>query len=83
MSLEEKIKKKEILVGQERLDRLAQPKDILKTGKELLNLKKMHPKDPILTKMILAEFSNECKLVKYANEYDNFDSDEEELVMGT
>ena len=61
---------------------MAQPKDILKVGKELLNLKKMYPKDPILTRMILDEFKNECKLVKYANEYDNFDSDEEEMVKG-
>ena len=42
----------------------------------------MYPKDPILTKMILSEFQNECKLVKYANEYDNYDSDEEEMIKG-
>ncbi len=66
----------------ERLSKLANPKDVLKVGKELLNLKKMYPKDPILTKMILAEFQNECKLVKYANEYDNYDSDEEEMIKG-
>jgi len=30
--------------------------------------------------MILQEFRGECKLVKYANEYDHYDSDEEEKV---
>ena len=61
---------------------MAQPKDVLKVGKELLNLKKMYPKDPILTRMILDEFKSECKLIKYANEYDNYDSDEEEMTKG-
>ena len=42
----------------------------------------MFPKDPILTEMICHEFTGECKLIKYANEYDNYDSDEEEMIKG-
>jgi hypothetical protein len=38
------------------MDELSKPKDRLNVGKTLLNLKKMYPKDKILTKMIIDEF---------------------------
>ena len=58
---------------------LKKPKDRLKVGKILLNLKKFFPGDKYLRKLIIQEFQN-TRLIKHAQEYDLFDSDEEELV---
>ncbi|KAL4443101.1 hypothetical protein ABPG74_002168 [Tetrahymena malaccensis] len=51
------------------LDTLAQPKDRLTIGKQLLYLRKQYPNDKILRKMILEEFQ-ENKVAKHPLEYD-------------
>lgn len=58
------------------LQNLAKSKDNLSKGKTMLLLKKMFPNDRILQKMILNEFKKN-KLLKYPEEYDVYDSDEE------
>jgi len=58
------------------IEALAKPKDNLIRGKTLLFLKKMFPGDRILQKMLLNEFRKN-KLLKYPEEYDIYDSDEE------
>lgn len=58
------------------LEKLAKPKDNLQKGKTMLFLKKMFPNDRILQKMIINEFRKN-KLLKYPEEYDVYDSDEE------
>lgn len=58
------------------LERLAKPKDSLKRGKTMLYLQKMFPHDKILQKMILNEFKKN-KLLKYPEEYDVYDSEDE------
>ena len=66
---------------EEKLEKLSKPKDRLRLGKQLLKLKSMFPCDKTLQKMIYHEFTG-TRLVKYANEYDVFDSDEEDLRKG-
>jgi hypothetical protein len=61
------------------IQKLSQPKDRLKIGKTLLQLKSHYPHDKILRDMIKEEFKNE-RVAKRPLEYDNFDSDEEELM---
>ena len=58
---------------------MAKPKDRLKKGKTLLELKKMYPNDRILRKMLLQEFKD-TKVAKHPLEYDIVDSDEENKV---
>jgi len=58
------------------IEALAKPKDNLVRGKTLLFLKKMFPHDRILQKMLLNEFKKN-KLLKYPEEYDIYDSDDE------
>ena len=58
------------------LDKLAKPKDKLMKGKTMLFLKKMFPNDRILQRMLLTEFKKN-KLLKYPEEYDIYDSDDE------
>jgi hypothetical protein len=45
------------------LEKMAEPKDRLKVGKTLLELKKMYPDDAVLQRMILQEF-RETKVAK-------------------
>ena len=61
------------------IEKLSQPKDRLKIGKTLLQLKSHYPHDIILRDMIQEEFKNE-RVAKRPLEYNNFDSDEEELI---
>lgn len=59
---------------------MAKPKDRLRAGKTLLELKKMYPNDRILRKMLLQEF-RDTKVAKHSLEYDGcVDSDEENKV---
>ena len=58
------------------IETLAKPKDNLQKGKTILFLKKMFPNDRILQKMLINEFKKN-KLLKYPEEYDVYDSDEE------
>jgi len=55
---------------------MAKPKDRLKVGKTLLEMRKAHPHDPIIRRMILDEFKD-TKVAKYPLEYDVADSDED------
>jgi hypothetical protein len=52
---EEKKEKKK--PDQERLSKLAKPKDKWKVGKKLIELQKMFPHDRVLERMIAEEFS--------------------------
>ena len=61
------------------LDKMATAKDRMIVGKTLLELKKMHPDDKVLTKMLLQEFQ-ETKYAKHPLEYDIVDSDEENKI---
>ena len=72
--LSKKIMKKEVQATG--LENLAKPKDSLKRGKTMLYLKKMFPHDKILQRMILNEFKKN-KLLKYPEEYDVYDSEDE------
>jgi hypothetical protein len=65
----------------QRLKDLSTPKDRLKIGKTLLKMKSHFPEDKILRGMIVEEFKAE-RVAKRPLEYDNFDSDEEELMKG-
>lgn len=58
---------------------LAKPKDRMLVGKTLLELKKMHPDDKLLTKMLLQEFQD-TRVAKHPLEYDFVDSDEENKI---
>lgn len=58
------------------LENLAKPKDNLKRGKTMIFLKKVFPHDKILQKMIINEFKKN-KLLKYPEEYDVYDSEDE------
>ncbi len=55
---------------------LSKPKDRLKLGKTLLQLKKMFPQDPVLMKMIFEEFKKN-RIAKHPLEYEHYDSEEE------
>ena len=61
------------------IKKLKQPKDRLKIGKALLNLKQCHGRDKVLRNMILEEFA-QTKLAKYPLEYEHYDSDEEDMI---
>lgn len=65
----------------QRIKDLSTPKDRLKIGKTLLKMKSHFPEDKILRGMIVEEFKAE-RVTKRPLEYDNFDSDEEELLKG-
>ena len=67
--------------GVSRIKYLSQPKDRLKIGKTMLKMKSHFPKDKILMGMIIEEFKEE-RVAKRPLEYDNFDSEEEEMLKG-
>ncbi|KRX08618.1 Cyclic nucleotide-binding protein [Pseudocohnilembus persalinus] len=62
-----------------KFQKLAKPKDRLKLGKQMLILKQMFPKDKYLRNLILQEF-RDTKLAKFPEEYDVYDSDEENMI---
>ncbi|CAK56828.1 unnamed protein product (macronuclear) [Paramecium tetraurelia] len=76
IEMEKSMKKKKTEINFQRVTEIAKPKDRLKVGKTLLDLKKMYPNDKILRKMLLQEF-RDTKVAKYPLEYDVVDSDEE------
>ena len=53
MELEKSMKKKKTEIDYKRVSEIAKPKDRLKVGKTLLELKKMYPNDKILRSMLL------------------------------
>lgn len=61
------------------LNKMAKHKDRMIVGKTLLELKKMHPDDKVLRKMLIQEFQ-ETKHAKHPLEYDIVDSDEENKI---
>ena len=63
------------------LDELAKPKDKLYTGKQIMNLAKLFPKDRILKKILIQEF-HEKKIAKNPEEYDVYNSEEEAEIKG-
>ena len=68
-------------ISMQKIDKLSKPKERLKVGKALLQMKKMFPEDKILRNMILQEFKKNT-MVKDAGEYDVFDSEEEDKIKG-
>jgi len=66
-------------LDQDRLSKLAVPKDKWKVGKKLLELQKMFPHDRVLERMIKEEFSKN-QMFRYPAEYDVFNKEEDDKL---
>ena len=74
-----KNQRKKRVLDKKKLETLCQPKDRMKVGKTLLEMKSRFPKDRILNDMIVQEFQ-EKRIAKKPLEYEFVDSEEEERL---
>jgi hypothetical protein len=72
-------KKEKRKPDQERLSKLAKPKDKWKVGKKLVELQKMFPHDRVLERMIAEEFSKN-QAFRYPAEYDVYNKQEDDKL---
>jgi hypothetical protein len=72
-------KKEKRKPDQERLSKLAKPKDKWKVGKKLMELQKMFPHDRVLERMITEEFSKN-QAFRYPAEYDVYNKQEDDKL---
>ena len=75
---EKEVKKAE---QEKRMRELANPKDRLIKGKTAVELAAQFPEDKVLRKLVIEEFQND-RIVKRPLEYDDVDSEEEDLIKG-